>query len=82
QGFELTNQSNDRLLSLMAKALETMNVFLSKGSDRDNIICSLLELDSQRSITMRFENSNSDPVRTMVFGLIQSLQATLLEQTE
>ncbi|GMR37669.1 hypothetical protein PMAYCL1PPCAC_07864, partial [Pristionchus mayeri] len=82
KSFEFNNQSKDRLLSLIMKTFETMSDVLSADSDRELILCSLLSLDSQRSITMKFENNQSDVIRTLVFGLIQALQVTLFELTE
>ncbi|GMR37670.1 hypothetical protein PMAYCL1PPCAC_07865, partial [Pristionchus mayeri] len=82
KSFEFNNQSKDRLLSLITKTFETMSDVLSADSDRELILCSLLSLDSQRSITIKFENNHADVLRTLMFGLIQSLQVTLFELTE
>ncbi|GMS85451.1 hypothetical protein PENTCL1PPCAC_7626, partial [Pristionchus entomophagus] len=74
---EYFRQSNDGLLSLITKGFETMTVLLADESDRKHVLCALRTLESQRSVTMEFEESESDPLRVVAFGLVQSLHLTL-----
>ncbi|GMR37667.1 hypothetical protein PMAYCL1PPCAC_07862 [Pristionchus mayeri] len=82
KSLEFNTQSKDRLLPLMTKTFETMSDLLSGEFDREDVLLALLNLDSQRANTMRFESKNTDAIRTLVFGLIQSLQLILLDLTE
>ncbi|GMR37666.1 hypothetical protein PMAYCL1PPCAC_07861, partial [Pristionchus mayeri] len=77
QSSDFFSQSNDSLLSLIAKGFETMSVSLSDDSDRKHVQCALLNLESQRKITMQFEDNDSDPLRSLTYGLIESIHLTL-----
>ncbi|GMR37665.1 hypothetical protein PMAYCL1PPCAC_07860 [Pristionchus mayeri] len=71
------SRSNDSLISLISKGFETMSFSLSEDSDPKHVQCALLTLESQRVITMQFEEKNSDALRSLAYGLIESLHLTL-----
>ncbi|GMS85458.1 hypothetical protein PENTCL1PPCAC_7633 [Pristionchus entomophagus] len=73
---EFSSNSKDVLLSLFSKWFDTVVVILCKDSVSKEVLYSLRILDSHRSITMEFDDSKSDPLRIISYGLIQSLYHT------
>ncbi|GMS87884.1 hypothetical protein PENTCL1PPCAC_10059, partial [Pristionchus entomophagus] len=74
--------SNDVLHSAMLKGYDSAAVILSPTSNHNRIQLALRTLDSERKISMEYEDSNADPIRLMTYGFMESVHLVLLHLTE
>ncbi|GMS91213.1 hypothetical protein PENTCL1PPCAC_13388, partial [Pristionchus entomophagus] len=80
QTCEFAIQSDDNLVSLISKSLDAMTTIHNTSTDR-NIRRTLDALDIERSLFLRSEKTKEPSIRSLMYGIIESLHLTLLHLT-
>ncbi|GMS83589.1 hypothetical protein PENTCL1PPCAC_5764 [Pristionchus entomophagus] len=79
---QIFHQTNDGFHSLMMKGFDSMGLIFSQNADRNQIQRALRTLDSERKISVEYEDSNADSVRLMMYGFIEAVHLTLRHLTQ
>ncbi|GMS90795.1 hypothetical protein PENTCL1PPCAC_12970, partial [Pristionchus entomophagus] len=77
QTCEFAIQSDDTFVSVISKGFDVMSA-IHRNSNHPNIQRTLEALDIELSLYMRSENIKGTSIQSLMYGIIQSLQLTLL----
>ncbi|GMR31302.1 hypothetical protein PMAYCL1PPCAC_01497, partial [Pristionchus mayeri] len=79
--YDFSNKSSDDLTSVFARTFEGMSIIL-KEFEPCRIQRVLASIDLERKNCLRFEKSDEPSIRSLMFGIIESLHLTLTHLTE
>ncbi|GMT04597.1 hypothetical protein PENTCL1PPCAC_26771 [Pristionchus entomophagus] len=78
---EFSSKSNDELSTVITRAFEIMVSALKPNSSLHTMQRLLISLQSERNLSMIYDrrlNSENNGIRTMAYGLVESLRVTIL----
>ncbi|GMT20279.1 hypothetical protein PFISCL1PPCAC_11576, partial [Pristionchus fissidentatus] len=77
---ELAAASNDAVVPVITRALETIGAVLQPNADPDHIRRLLSSLEMEQAISMQYDSGlSNDPIRELFYGLIESVRLALGE---
>ncbi|GMR43744.1 hypothetical protein PMAYCL1PPCAC_13939, partial [Pristionchus mayeri] len=72
ESFDFSRESDDVLIPVTSRAFDALSLIL-KGSDLPRIRNALAAMDFERSNCVQIDNAEEQSVRSLFFGIIQSL---------